>query len=361
MTDYCNALECWQKCRPYCLMHRVATRSFGPYSAKWSYEQEVVPDVKKQIVCMDQTGETTHLLDKKAVKVQFFKDSAPTYSLWKNSYHTEDDDFMLLEWFSVDGRCVFVFNDEHGCLGVFDAETGSKLHESDNNDIFVTDYKMFDDGKFLYISGWIWQPFAARAVFHIPTLLQQPGYEPTPVTTVDTDDEMYPGVSLLGCKSCGELLEKHDEIQKTIGQRRQCELFNRNRSDDILLRRLLREHSSTLLDKILSSDRKVFFIETFGNETGENLYLGHAWYYKPCCAEKPWCLDFAQLAWQCVERLPFEHINLRFEIVTDVGNLNIHVRHKLQPCEDKLRFNIHPGNTFYVEVNTEPETDFRER
>src|SRR5206468_3875235 len=140
-------------------------------------------------------------------------------------YRTQDDKFMLLEWFesgteaktNTDAdtgsgdKTLLIFNEEHGMISVYDAESGTKIHNTYDSDVFISDFKFFDNMEYLYISGWVWQPFSVRAIFHVPTMLKTPEYEPEFISCADvangSGDTLNPGITLLGCSSCRELLE----------------------------------------------------------------------------------------------------------------------------------------------------------
>lgn len=69
--------------------------------------------------------------ENKQLEVKFFKNNEYLFSKNKNSYRTQDDEFMLFEYFELEGKIVFIFHEEHGCLSVFNADTGDLIHQSE--------------------------------------------------------------------------------------------------------------------------------------------------------------------------------------------------------------------------------------
>jgi hypothetical protein len=359
MPSYCSQLSCWQR---GCRFH-VQEAHFGKYSAKWCYEPEVVPEAYREYEIITSEGTSIERIPVKAVVVVFFINNVESFKLMKNTYRTLEDEFMLLEWFQVSDKTLLLFNDEHGCISVFDADTGIKLHSSYNDDVFISDYRLYDDRTYLYVSGWIWAPFAVRSVFHIPSLLIQPEYEATNITTSDTEDRINPGCTLLGCQSCEELLMKKDEIETTIMHRNMCNTFNENRlKSNMLLKKITpyaNEECQALIRKITETDRTTFYVDTLGLTTGGELFYGYVWNQPISNEYAPFMMQFAQRCWQFTEKLPFPEINLLFKIYTDIGNLQIIIKHKLKEIEnykpyyegDVQRYDIIPHGEFLVHLS----------
>jgi hypothetical protein len=212
--------------------------------------------------------------------VDIYKDNNLLHTIQKNDYRTEGDEFILLEWFELsDGKVVYIFNKEHSVISVIDADTGTEINNSFMSDVFISEYQMFDDREYMYISGWIWTPFPCRCIYHIPTLLTTPNYEPIYIPCYDQVGNMRPKISLFGCKTCKEFIEKHTEIFENILISEETALYNQNRSKPTLLRFFLNDStviferdSKTKLEELLDTPQERFYIRSWGNTSRE--YLG---------------------------------------------------------------------------------------
>lgn len=200
----------------------LQVKEWGVYKAEWRYLTEEEKDD-----------------DDSKVWVQFYKDGKTTYRLAKNNYRTEGDDFMFLEWFIAPdtGKTVHIFNLEHSTISVIDAESGEEIHKSYMFDMFIRNYKIFDDGMYLYLSGWMWSPYPIREIFHIPSLLTQDNLEGIPVPCIEIEEEeqnLNPPINLFGCSTCAEFVAKKVEIFDDIQGRKAASLFNKNYKDCFL-------------------------------------------------------------------------------------------------------------------------------
>jgi hypothetical protein len=132
-------------------------------------------------------------------------------------------------------------------------------------------------------------------------------------------------------------------------------LFNKNRSEDILLKRFIdvvtggegtgqatglefHHGSESLLRNILESgDRKKFYIYAYENDRRSS--YDRALYSK---ISDPWNAAYydntnfnhilAATIFHFVDSLTSDKINLRFEIYSDLGDLNISMTHTMLPC-----------------------------
>ena len=350
-------------------------KQFKEYSAQWTYlsADDIEADKKKKADSYVKTnvdGIEIYQPDENyepiAVEVKFYKNDQYIYSKIKNSYRTNDDKFMLLEWFDDSDpgdKTLLIFNEEHGMISIYDADTGAKIHSTEDSDVFISDFKFFDNREYLYISGWIWQPFSIRGLFHVPMMLKTPDYEPEYISCADVEygskNNLNPGITLLGCESCKELLERKDEIYKKMYNQSQTDRFNKNRSEDILLKRFLDDenkgyiefngNTKLLLENILLNDRKEFRIDVYGNGSGDrlNIYDGKL-YEKAYTRDVSYDADnkmistpetdfnkiLARTVFHQIEHHPFDQINLRFQIYSDIGNLNIFLTHRLVLCDE---------------------------
>lgn len=110
------------------------------------------------------------------------------YSLKRNTYRTENTEYIL-EFFqspSNPNETLFIFNADHGELGVYDAETGRQLHTDDIEDKFITSIKIVDD-KFIHMTGWYWSPVFFTSIYNIKELLTVPEYK---AVILDTDRDI---------------------------------------------------------------------------------------------------------------------------------------------------------------------------
>jgi hypothetical protein len=362
----------------------IQRRAHGRFSAMWSfgnrdYIREVVSLEQKKVNNLDlqqtetQTPDDMQPLTETIIEVpsrktvvQFFQDDLLLFEKDKNSYHTEDDDFMLLEWFDVLGETRFIFNEHHGCIGVYQAFTGDLIHESDNNDMFITKYQFFDDRTYLYLAGWMWQPFSMRTILHIPSLLTMANYEPIDVTTIDVENpaSLNPGINLFGCSSCAELVERHDKIAAELGKRKFFQEFMKNRKSHNLLNLFLeskevsfQNNSRTIMQTIVDSDDiKSFTVETLGGISGElldrynwKLFLPMETHWRDKITDdQKLILKFRvanTLFSSFVDSLPFPEVYLIFKVQSNVGSLKITIRHVLEEdleCKAQMRASKFP-------------------
>lgn len=311
------------------------------------------------------------------IDIKFYKDNEYKFTL--NKYFLKDDSFriLLLEWFENNDQTFIVLNQDHGLLSVFDAETGIKIHQTVNNEVLLTGYKLFDDGKYIYAWGWTrsWfrirsksksksmsmsrskissehlesQKIPVRVVYDIRILLKNPKYEPKYIECYDVKEEncINPGINLFGCTECKDFLEKHDQIFSDIRIESMTEEFNKHRSSDTLLKRFLENNlvefekdSKCLLEKIMASDRLIFITKVYGNICCNN--YDYALFTKLSPRHDNINFIIAEKLFNYfIDGLPFDEINLRFEIYTDLGNLIIQIKNKLIHC-DKIK-NMHDG------------------
>ncbi len=261
---------------------------------------------------------------------------------------------MLLEWFEMDDTFVFLFNQEHGQIGIFDANTLELLHSTKFYDVFITDYKMFDNNEYLYISGWIWNPLPTRLIYHIPTLLKNPQVDPLYIPCCDTKNRCNPGVTLMGCDTCAEFIFQHEWIFKKIAKQNTTNTFNENRTNDSILNRIVNDPSISeshpraikVLKEIMSSDRLEYSESAIQNNNGlpsthlHKLYETISNYY---------CMDKSHINQQllnsvfyCKLGYWYEVFDTRFEIHTEIGNVRIDLKHDMLPFE---------ANTYQVNLD----------
>lgn len=282
---------------------------------------------------------------KSDLEMKFYKDEKYIFSVTRCFFESDPrKNELLVEWIEFKEKTYLILSHEHGCLTVFDADSGKQISQSLNNDMFLSDYKFYDDKEYLYLSGWFWSPVPMRTVFHIPTFLQAPGYKPIPVTCANANDKTNPGFDLYGSETCKEFLEKHDEIVKEIRHKNQRDQFNYNRQTDTLLRRFYEVNglvefegdSKALLGQILSSDREIFYANSIGNISGDE--LGHSWALTIKLESKYDNFNYvlSDALFRSIDMMPLEVINFRFEIYSELGNLVINIVHKLIDC-NKLK------------------------
>lgn len=236
------------------------------YRAEWD-------DIPEQVEIEDDDDKED------AIVVRFYKNDKFLYSLNKNNYRTENDDFMLLEWFDhpTESKTVFLFNLEHGVISVIDADTGKELHHDAFSSVFISAYQMFDNREYMYISGWCWGPFPVRCIYHIPTFLLTPVYKPTNISCYDQNG-LRPEISLYGHQTVKEFLQEADNIFNDMKIRDFTNMFNRNREQDTLLGVFLKSdeiiwdgNARQILTDLLSTDQERFYIRTRGNISGDLL------------------------------------------------------------------------------------------
>ncbi len=326
-------------------------REFKQYSAQWTYSPT------------DSVG----LHSTVCTEIKFFKNDHYMYSKVKKTFFARPPSeeynggqFTLLEWFDIDNKIYLIFNEENGEISVYDAESGEKINTIDSNTSsgYISEYKLFDDREYLYVSGWSWWPEPNRDIYHIPTMLHQSDYSPTSISCIDNernyDNIINPGIKLFGCSSCKEFLEKHESIFEEIYIDSQTKLFNNNRSQDILLKHFIERKdvvefhcgAESLLKSMLESgdnkpDRKRFYIYSYDNGVrkgyDQSLYSKisdplNAGYYDNTNFNH----ILAATIFNFVDALGFDKINLSFEIYSDLGNLNISMTHTMLPC-DRLK------------------------
>lgn len=290
----------------------MKSKTYNNYRAEW-IDVRVLGDKNNKItINLYKNNELVHKLEKKYA----------TY-----------DVYVLLEWFDIGGKTFLVSNHIHGCLSILSADSGETIHTTKFDDVFILSHRLFDDNKYLYVSGWFWSPVPIRAIFHITDMLTTPDYEPTYISCDDFDDydALDPGISLFGCASCEDFLANHDQIFKDLGIQNSTKKFNENRCNDTLLKRFTDMTSNDLLRSMFSDDRKKFYINVYGESSGSRL----ARYDDALYSKIDFEFDFIHEAFAKIifrpfnDSLPFSEINLRFEIYSDIGDLNVYVTHKL--------------------------------
>lgn len=323
-------------------MSEIITKNYKNYRAEWkklSEDYEFPENIEE--------GPTPQVLEDLAIK--FYKDDKYVFSVTRNFFESDTNkNQLLVEWIEFNEKTYLIISHNHGCLTVFDPDTGKHITESVNNDMFLSDYKFYDDNEYLYLSGWFWSPLPMREIFHIPTFLQSEtnDYEPFMVTCANAnkDDRLNPGFDLYGCSTCKDFLERHEEIVREIDHMNQKDKFNNNRINDTLLRRFyetdnlveFEDNAKKLLGQILSSDRKIFYAKSIGNISGSE--LNHHWSLTDKLESKYENFNyiFSDTLFRSIDMMPLEVINLRFEIYTELGNLCINITHTLIDC-NKLK------------------------
>lgn len=308
-------------------------RSYKNYTAKWKFSKSNLDD-------SDEDESDPVLL------VDFYKDGNLLYTLKRNDYRTAHHKFLLLEYFEIDGQVVHLFNLEHSVISIINADTGEEIHHDDLFDTFIEDYKMFDDREYMYISGWIWTPIPVRAIYHIPTFLKTPNYEPIFIGCSDNDSS----INLYGCATVKEFLEKRDGIVNKYYLNKSTTEFNQNRTKEILLRVLLNpdervqfkdESAKEKLQQLLDTEQSDFTVKTVGMLSGDHLSQYDSALYKvieyddsSSNSNKPSRLDTLtflcpkMLFYGFTKNLPIERVYLRFEVSGSV-QLTIHYEQEL--------------------------------
>ena len=302
----------------------METKSFGVYRAEW-----------------EDGGED----------VRFYKEGRLIYSLAKNTYRTK---FVLLEWFKLQDKTVHIFNPEHAEIAVIDADTGEVLRRSYTFGMFICSYELLDDRQYLHLSGWIWQPFPSREIFHIPTLLTQDNVKGIDVPVFDCRN-LDPGVDLFGFSTCAEFLANKDKFFADKHAREAACKFNENgkrcflwtilhkKPDDnaiIIIDETLRSQILSLFENKLD----MLFVDSIGNISGDNLYKDWALYTLP-----PNLINQENLATYVlqiigapgfIKPVTIDTVNFRYEVKAisqnstlenSVLQFTIHISRKYQP------------------------------
>lgn len=224
----------------------------------------------------------------------------------------------------------------------------------------------------MYVSGWNWWPGPVREIYDVQMMLQTPDYSPTSISCIDNvrnfENIINPGIKLFGCLSCEEFLEKHESIFEDIYTNSQIELFNKNRSEDILLKHFIERYdvveyqdgflAESLLRLILQSDRKKIHIHAYENGTRRSQYDQslYSLISGPLNAGHYDATNFNHVigatVFHFVDSLQFDKINLSFEIYSDLGDLNISMIHEMLPC-DRLK-QMNENNVNDSNVNQGP-------
>ncbi len=257
----------------------METRSFNNYTAKWTFRGEDYYDDDNEDYDSDEEDGDYVL------SVDFYKDDVLIYTLKRNNYHTERHDFkklLLLEYFEIDGKVFHIFSLEHGAISVINADTGVEIHQSVNNDVFIEDYKLFDNREYMYISGWVWTPMPVRFIYHIPTLLKDPEYKPIHIPGWDhdlnKDDRFGCRIDLYGCSTVKEFLDRKDEIAFNIKVKQTTDIFNENIDKSTLLSVFLNDDSviyegdaKERLSLLLKTQQDKFYVKAYGINSGKHL------------------------------------------------------------------------------------------
>lgn len=292
-------------------------RSYKNYTAKWEFP-----------VCNsdDENEDDENFV----LHVSFYKDGNLLYTLKRNDYRTEHHKYLLLEYFEIDGQVVHLFNLKHSVISIINADTGVEVHHDKLYDTFIEDYKMFDDNEYMYISGWIWTPISTREIYHIPTFLKTPNYEPIYIECWNNSN-----IDLYGCATVKEFLEKKDKIRDKYYLGISTRKFNENRTKETLLRLFLTPNDCIKfkddsvkgrLEYLLNTEQNEFHIKTYGMISGDhlarydNVLYNVIKYDDSNTNQKPSRLD--TLTFLCpkllfhgyTKDLPIEICHLRFEI-----------------------------------------------
>jgi len=320
-------------------------RSYGKYTAKWSYPVEKTDSDDED----DQKDDQKDDQEEFVLSVEFYKDNELLYTLKRNGYRTYHHKYLLLEYFEIGDQVVHLFNLEHSVISIVNADTGVEIHRDKLYDMFIEDYQMFDNREYMYISGWVWQPFAVRAIYHIPTFLTTPKYKPTYISCWDGSSRTG-HISIYGCATVKEFLEKKDEIKNKYDLEVSTNLFNENRTKETLLRILLNSNECVVkfkdaetkekLEQLLNTDQSEFKIEAHGMISKKYLPQYNNVLY--CIAEyddadnsslyrKPHRSDSlsrvcAKVLFQTTVSLPITDSHLRFEIYATSGRFTIYYK-----------------------------------
>lgn len=216
------------------------------------------------------------------------------YSLKRNTYRTENNDYVL-EFFRspIDtSKTLFIFNRDHGELGVYDANSGKQLHTDEQNDKFITSIKIIND-NYLYVTGWYWSPIFFTSIYKINDLLTKPDYEPIILDTgrenpvskehirlnsdnmIEIFDEGHPYHK---CFTLDEFYSDHEKIKNDKEGWEYTQEFTSEK--DNFIRRVLKSddpnvkftgNSKEKLIQILQKDSAIVHGECRGNNSGMNL------------------------------------------------------------------------------------------
>jgi hypothetical protein len=362
-------------------MYQILTKNHEDYRAEWKKlplindsDTEDEP-LNIQETDPDPEDSMSSPYSQQDLEIKFYKNDKYIFSVHREFFESDPGiNHFLIEWIRFNQTQYLILGHSHGSLKVIDPETGGQIAQSVNNDMFVSDYKFFDDNQYLYLSGWFWSPVPMRTVFHIPSFLQSTDkpYEPISVTCAKSTDKINPGICLYGAKTCKEFLENHQQIVDQINHETQVKKFNLTRCTDTLLRRFyeipglvrFEADSKELLGQILSSDRKIFYAQSIGNQSG--LELDHGWaltHRLDAKYQSPgWNSNYliSDLLFRTIDMMPLKEIDFRFQVSTDLGNLLINLHHKLIDC-DKLSQTYGDQVPGYLKDRTlriDPETKF---
>lgn len=220
------------------------TRSYKNYTAKWT-NQEPMNITRIPHYSNDFDEDEQYIVE--MLKVDFYKDNEFIYTLYKVEHHDYDIG-LALEWFEMNnGKTVHLFNFEPGLIYVIDADTGQELHHSKPNSSYMVEYQMFEHREYLYLFGHC--PHGSgprRFIFHIPTFLTTPDYNPMYIAAhVQYEGiggiELAGNISLYGCASVKEFLERKDEILAGYAITASTAFFNANRNSEILLQLFVKD------------------------------------------------------------------------------------------------------------------------
>ena len=291
--------------------------------------------------------------DDQIIEIKFYKDNEYKFSLEKK-LHT-DNEIVFIEWLEYENKIYVVINTLNSSLSIFDANSMELLHCIDNG-IFLSGYKILDNSEYLYTWGWSNYEntiLPMRTVSHIPSLLKNPAYQPKKINCLDVKEENFlnPGMNLFGCDQCKAFLDKYDKIFDKVSMECRTERFNENLQSDTLLRRFIEidglvdfesNDSKQLLEKIMMNQRSMFNIKVYNNASGERQDVyDYALFTKLDSKYEDFNYVVADKLFHSIDGLPFNEINLRFEIYTDQGHLCIHIFNQLTQC-DKIK-NMHDG------------------
>jgi hypothetical protein len=302
------------------------------YSATWDYLQYVESNDDDD----EDKDEDDNEKDPKVI-VTFYRNRIEIGKLGKNNYKTKKDKFMLLEWFEMDNQVVFLFNQDHGQIGIFNADTCVLLRSTKNNDAFITNYKMFDNNEYLYVRGsvLIWP---IRFVYHIPTMLKNTELDPIYISCCESKN---PGITLMGCATCKEFISQHEAIFEKIAKQNVTDKFNLNRTNDSILNRIVQDSSLSksdpkaiaLLKNIMSSNRFEYSESAIQNGNNKpsthlhSLYTTISDYY--CTDKTNSNQQLLNSVFYCRYGYRYEKFDTRFEIRTEIGNVRIDMKHDM--------------------------------